>query len=413
MMHTDTLSAAVASTASPIDVELVRYADSLDCMQANLAVLADVAHGSATELRLGRRLHLRHRRGAGGLNTVEPTLAEQLADARDHLGLQVAHAQAGLTAGELLGDLADGQPRFVVADAFDLAWTPYAGQRHMSHSFLVRRHPDGVELADAYVNDTPWGQARPARWVVAAEQFAELPARLEHALVLVAVPLEPEVDQVELTEQAIEDYLTGLEAAAGTPAGLDALVLEAWLLSRARRLRAHWLAGRPGHDPAAIERHLQSWKLVCERIYLAQRRAERGSTVPAGVFGMFASQVRADLAVLATTPPGAADARQAVDPAAANTLPALDADHQALLDVIATVLKIPAGDCAAASSLTELPGYSSLRLVQLVEALESSFGIEFAAEDLDPVQLHDIGFLRRLLARQAPGPGSRTAEQAS
>jgi acyl carrier protein len=50
----------------------------------------------------------------------------------------------------------------------------------------------------------------------------------------------------------------------------------------------------------------------------------------------------------------------------------------------------------AARSLTEIPGFNSFQVVEIVEALEERLGVEFAAEDLLPENLHRIDDLCRL-----------------
>jgi hypothetical protein len=152
------------------------HAERLDCLQANIALLADRYHGAATHLRLGAVLRFAPRPLAEGPLkgplTVEPTLDQQLSDAADLLGLAVtdrrrASPGAGLAATE--------DPICAVADAYHLPWVRYHGTKHVEHSFLAEQDGDGgVVISDAYHNDTQRGQARPLRRPYSPEGFAAL-----------------------------------------------------------------------------------------------------------------------------------------------------------------------------------------------------------------------------------------------
>jgi len=64
------------------------HAEALDCLQANLAVLADRWHGAGTHLRLGAALGFAPQ-PATPLPTVDPGLAGRLTEAQELLGLVV------------------------------------------------------------------------------------------------------------------------------------------------------------------------------------------------------------------------------------------------------------------------------------------------------------------------------------
>jgi hypothetical protein len=89
--HTHIRTQTQAGPAAPGAAEASAWARALDCLQANLAVLADRHHGPGTHLRLGARLHFSPTTAepadtpadpsaeTRALPTVEPTLDAQLA----------------------------------------------------------------------------------------------------------------------------------------------------------------------------------------------------------------------------------------------------------------------------------------------------------------------------------------------
>ncbi|MDC7340487.1 hypothetical protein PQR15_33600 [Streptomyces lydicus] len=153
----------MAVTVEPEQFDLGSvHSGLLDCIQVNLAVLADHHYGPGAHLRLGARLDFGSWAGADGLPTVDPPLTVQLTTATGLLGLRVASRER-LTRGELLAALRkDGGVRYAVADAYLLPWLPYHRRAHMEHSFLMAAGPDGWHITDAYRSDTAWGTATPA-----------------------------------------------------------------------------------------------------------------------------------------------------------------------------------------------------------------------------------------------------------
>ncbi len=126
-----------------------------DCLQANIAVLADRWHGTGTHLRLGSTLRFRPVTGADGLPSVERTAEECLADSRRGLGIAVRALHRTPAADRLC----PAEGCYVVSDAYHLPWVPYFEQRHMDHSFLAEASDvDGVQVVDGYHNETPMGQ---------------------------------------------------------------------------------------------------------------------------------------------------------------------------------------------------------------------------------------------------------------
>jgi acyl carrier protein len=389
----------------------------LDCIQANLAALADQWHGPGTCLRLGASLRFRYRPATGsGLPTVEPPLGAQLTAAAPVLGLAVADRRDGLAAGELLAALGPGSPAapaYVVADAWHLPWTPYCGRRHMQHSFLASRLPDGrVRIGDAYHNDTPWGQARPGQWpLTETELAAALRDGATTTIWFTAAtpsPVRPAVDVA-----ATDGYVQAYRQAPDRLAALDQLCLETWLLDRSRQLHAAFLASRHALDENRAAAHLAGWRTLTEQAYLALRRAERGRPEQPGLADRLQALLDADSAVFGAaagpgaTAPGTGTGGTGDQPASHAT-----AQRHALwprfTETVARVLRIEPSAVAAATSLADLPSWNSLRLVETIEALESQFGAQFSPEDLIPERLSDASYLFALV-REAEAPRTKEA----
>lgn len=393
-------------TATPAAPAAVR-AELLDCMQANLAVLADGSHGPRTHLRLGAVLRLDPRPEATGLPTVEPTLTDQLAAARTLLGLGTDDLARDRPTAGVLAALADGRTRYVVADAHDLPWTPYHGRRHLEHSLLLRADGGGgVEITDAYHNDTPWGRARPARWTLTtAAAAAALPPVLNAVTAPEVVPLGPVPPPGPGSDPAaVEAYLAPYRG-RGDAGTLDRLCLQTWLLTRSRALHAAFLAAGDELPPAATA-HLDRWRAVSEQAYVALRRAERGRPAPAGVLDAVAELLHRDAAVL--TRADAAGRIAPVTRVAATGSREADPMWPQFAGVVGTVLGTSAAELSRVGSLAEIRSCSSLRLVEVIEALEHTFGVRFGPADLAPDRLHDLD---HLLALSRPAAAAAVLEE--
>ena len=66
--------------------------------------------------------------------------------------------------------------------------------------------------------------------------------------------------------------------------------------------------------------------------------------------------------------------------------------------IIADVLGTNPARVLAEPELTRLPGFDSVRLVEIVARLEDALDVEFDADDLLPENLHHLDGLRRLAA---------------
>jgi hypothetical protein len=282
-------------------------ADALDCLQTSIALAADHAYGRDSHLALGSVLRWDFTT-ARGIACIRRSLDDRLHDAEAVLGVRVRHRRSAAGGAAVRRLLADLGRLYVVADAFDLPWVPYAGHRHLTHSFLLEPGAVGYRVVDGYHNDTEWGAARPGTWVLSAEEVDAALARGVVALVLEAAAAPPAIDEESVVAENaaraaaaaadVETYLGALRSQAHDPAALEQLVLDVWLLARERRLHAAWLAGSRGYralapDAAAVA---DAWSTLAARSYLAMRRSRRGlSAVDYGsVVDDLANRFRAD-----------------------------------------------------------------------------------------------------------------------
>ena len=103
-------------------------AEALDCLQTTVGLLADDVHGTGTHLGLGSRWPFPTLR-RDGVVRLRPTLQDRLDDAAELLGLRVAAPQGPTDGQGLRRQLEVAGSLYVVADAYDLPWVPYAGHR--------------------------------------------------------------------------------------------------------------------------------------------------------------------------------------------------------------------------------------------------------------------------------------------
>ncbi|MGX1885240.1 acyl carrier protein [Streptomyces sp. NPDC055287] len=359
------------------------HADRLDCLQANLGLLADRHHGAATHLRLGAVLRFAPRPAPDGpltgLLTVEPALDQHVADAAHLLGLAVTDRRRHAPGS---GPVAVDAPVYVIADAYGLPWVPYHGTKHVEHSFLAEPDDDGgITVSDAYHNDTQWGRARPLRRTYSRDGFAALIDALPEGAETVRFapqPLGPPPEPVYAPGPVTSaDYLRGYAEHPDRRAALEAFTLETWLLARSRRLHAQYAAEVCGAPPGETLRlHLGRWDSLVEHAYLTFRRVDRGRAEPSGLLERAAEALRGDAAAFGV--------------------------RGAVRETVASVLGIPE-TALAASELTAHPEFNSLRMVEIVELLEDRFAVEFEAAELVPENLQRIDDLSALVKRALVG----------
>jgi acyl carrier protein len=377
---------ALDRTWSPV-LDGVRAAE-LDCVQANLAAVADRWHGAGAHLALGAAPRFAPVFPPDGPPTVEPSVETRLAEAERLLGLVVAERHDGLD-GPALRALATGhEALYVVGDAFTMTWVPYAGQRHMGHSFLLTAVDDRCTVVDAYHNDTPWGSARPGVWRL---PVAELDAAATEvtALVLTAgPPSAPDRDTALVeaarawSDTAVDRYVAAVREHA--EAGWDNLVLDVWLRARSCRLHASWAAAAGVEGAERVAAQAEAWPVLASQTYVAMRRARRGGGMPAGLVDRLHELLRADAAL----------ARALAGPAVRATVVA----------ELAAVLGLDPAAVGTADVLRDLPNFNSFRLVDVIERVETRLGVELDPDDLATGDLRDPAALGRLFERAVGAP---------
>ena len=349
--------------------------DCLDCLQVNLAVLADRWHGAGTHLRLGVAAGFRPRPG-DPLPVAAPTLDDRLAEAAALTGVVAREHHVGVDGPALRRMLADDRGAwYVVADAYALPWVPpYHGHEHIEHSFLVVPDGGGYLVVDGYEITTPRGVASPGSWRLPAD---ELDAALAGTGLAIRVDAaEPSGDTAGATpvadEAAVAAYVEAYRRYPDRGAALARLTLETWTLARSWRLFAHWA----GTDTAAA--HSREWDRLAEHVYIAARRVARGGAEPV--------ECLTRLGALLRDPPTAA-------------APSDPDVHAAVVRVTSHVLGVPAERVAATASLTELPAFNSFRMLEIVEQLEAALRVELPASDLTPDNMSDVEALSRVFTR--------------
>jgi acyl carrier protein len=359
---------------------------ALDCLQANLAVLADRCHGTGTYVRLGSAAGFAPRFD-GELPIADPGVGGRLAEAAA-AGLRVAERSDVDPAGA--GERADEAPVYLVADAFTLPWLPYFETRHIEHSFLLTRGGDDYLVVDAYHIDTPNGAARPGVWSLTADEIDAALAGGAHAVRLVAEPFDP-VPRPASNRSLVDAYVDAYRDHPDRAEALDRLCAETWTLARQRRLAA--LAGQRRLAALAGERRpagdapadVAAWDRLAEEVYLAWRRVDRGRAEPTGWVDSLRRLLAADC----------------VGDAADAALPADVAVDAVVRDAIADVLATDPAAVTAADSLADLPGFSSFRLVDIIERVEQALGVELSPGDLVAESLHRLDRLTALFEAAA------------
>ncbi len=244
-------------------------AQYMDCLQVNLAIMADLFHGAGTHLRLGCTASFTPT-WQESLPTIDPGLEGRLAEASEVLGLQVdgfALVEPSLQF--------DHEVVFVVDDAYDLSWTPYYRRERTEHSYLLWRHDDRTWVVDGYHVDTPYGIARPAVMPLAAAWPTG-----RHSTGVFAATVRPSTPKpiALITEPVmpgrVTEYLNAYTGFANRRSALHRLTRETWLLARSRHLHAAYLATS---DSA---RRAQRFSTLARDVYVAMRCVDRGRVEP-------------------------------------------------------------------------------------------------------------------------------------
>jgi acyl carrier protein len=376
-------------------------ADALDCLQSTVAIIADEAYGAGAHLALGCRWRFPTRDPDGAIG-VQPSVSERTGQAAEVLGLNVGEPHGPLGSPELRR-LADTAPIYVVAEAYELRWLPYARAttryRRMPHSFLLESGPSGYTVVDGYYADTEWGRARPSVWTLSA---AELDRAIEGegtAVRMAATGQPPRADPAAVMASNamaakaagpdIDAYIESVSAALAKPEGIERLVLDIWHLCRERLLYTVWLDtlgfGEPTTTAAAGA--AQAWQQLAGQSYLASRRARRGGPPNVALVEDMARLLRSDAMLMATL---------------FETAPIIGtaAVAEAVLEALAVTLGLDAAEIEPVSALRSLPGFDSFRLVQVIDRAEARLGVEFPS-DASAADLADVAGLCRLFGRAA------------
>lgn len=385
-------------------------AAALDCLQSTLAVLADRAWGTGAHLGLGQDWRLPDTAAATG-GHLQVSLLDRLAQA-NRIGLSSTPPHGITDPAELRTRLATGTPLYIVADAYDLPWVPYAGRRHMPHSLLVSASASGAGpyiIVDAYHNDTEWGEARPGAWRLSGPTFdrvfgnGAVAVTIEPAAADVVSPakmaiLAANAARARIAGEHIDGYHAAVRRRAGQPGAGQQLVLDIWVVSRERQLHAYWLGAEPAADPAAADlaaRHATHWRSLATRSYVAMRRTG-GAYLGDGLVDDIARQLHADAAL-------AIDLAGTASPASENHALGASLDRavaRAVLDALRHTLGLDEPTIRGAGTLRDLPGLDSFRLVDVIDRIERQLGVRLPA-DFTGEHLRDVDGLCRLFAHAA------------
>ncbi|MGV9380425.1 hypothetical protein ACWDRB_31720 [Nonomuraea sp. NPDC003707] len=387
-------------------------ADALDCLQSNLAVVADRGHGPGTHLALGASWGFRP--GADGGFARSP--AERLAEAETALGLRVAEIWRASDGTFPRRTAREHAPLFVVGDAHRMPWLPYAGREHMTHSFLLCAGPDDerVTVVDAYHNDTRWGPARPGTWTLSADEAGALLGDratdgatdgataylLEPAHVTDVPPgrvLAENAARLSAAEADRERYLERARQCVKDPGTLDRLVLDIWMLLRERMLHEAWLrhAGLPAEAVGPMGDLVDRWRALATQSYVAQRRRQRSGVPDPSLVDRLAALLRDEAEV----------ARQLVRAHAGAGDDAGDEAVAAIRRALMETLSIDAEALDRAPTLSELPGFDSYRLVEVLDSVERLLGRPYDAAGLSARTVRDAVSLAELFPPAARHSG--------
>ncbi|TCO60697.1 acyl carrier protein [Actinocrispum wychmicini] len=357
-------------------------AQALDCIQTGLSAVVDRFCGAGAHVVLGARQEFVPRIEAGRPPTLEPPVDKRLAEARELAGLHVTDRRDGLDGPALRRFADEAGPLYVLSDTFTMSWTPYRGQRHMDHSYLLIGSGDRYAVVDPYHNDTQWGPARPGVWRLSSADLDAAVGTGASAMVISADGL-PDIDPTAiLADNArnlaaaldIAGYVAHVRSGLDSVAAIESLVLDIWILGRSRLLHAAWLDTVPGIPADEVRRQADEWLRLAAQSYLGLRRAIRGEPVPPSILDRFEELLAEDVEVAG---------RLAV--------------RAAVVDAVRTVMRVD----DVSVTFRAMPDFSSFRLVDIIERVESRLDLTLDAEDLTLESLHDTDSLTHLFVTAA------------
>lgn len=327
---------------------------------------------------LGARLGFTPRVRAD-LPTLEESVDQRLVEAGELAGLRVTERRDGLDGPGLRRFAEEAGPLYVVSDTFTMSWTPYRGQRHMDHSYLLTGSGGRYTVVDPYHNDTQWGPARPGVWKLSGADLDAAVGTGASAMVISADGL-PDVNAPSILAANARDLATSAGYVDLVRSGLDkvpaveALVLDIWLLGRSRLLHAAWLDTVPGIPSDEVRVQADEWLRLASQSYLGLRRAVRGEPVPPSILDRFEELLSVDAEVAG---------RLAV--------------RAAVVDAVRAVMRVD----DVSGAFRAMPDFSSFRLVDIIERVESRLDVTLGAEDLTLDSLHDTDSLTHLFVTAA------------
>lgn len=389
-------------------------AEALDCLQTSMALIADHAYGEGSHLVLGCSWQL----GTGqneGLTSVQRPLTHRLREASKLLGLRT-RGQWTSADGPAVRRLLTGQgPLYIVADAHDLPWLPYAGHQHMEHGFLLQAEADGWLVVDAYHNDTAWGPARPGTWILTTSGLDRALANgvsvtdLRPAVTPPAVHAETAIAENAARAAAsapeIDRYVTAVRAQLDQPGAPEQLVLDIWLLGREQALYATWLSERTQQSQAgaAAQDRTAAWRQLAAQSYVALRRTQRGAPIPDTLLDDLLEQLHADRAA-------AADLASVTGTQESTEPPRPWGGHDVrgtVVGELSTVLGVDGQVIEAVAVLRDVPGFNSFRLVEAIDRIEARLGTQLPGR-ISARDLHDVTALCNMFAAATtPAEGAK------
>jgi hypothetical protein len=289
--------------------------DLFDCEQVNEAIALQLQDEARALDLFGSQHWLEFDAGEARLCLEhEPVVAR----IRRLAGFEAVDEQ--VAAPDLLAVLGDGCARgccpVVFGDGFVMPWLPYAGRRHVPHTFVVvgvATDRQTLRFVDGYSVQTEWGAAAP----VAGDLTAPLVEAIAGRGPLVVRLFERRTGAARVTpDELLSDNaiaLTGFDLAANASAFVDhyeakrsdAAQLEefteaCWTIERRRRLYAAWLVGQRGRPSGladvVAEEVLRRWDEANRFCYLALRRARRGTAASEALFEQVLAAGHADAA---------------------------------------------------------------------------------------------------------------------
>ncbi|MEU6037808.1 hypothetical protein ABZ801_20605 [Actinomadura sp. NPDC047616] len=306
----------------------------LDCWEVTLAMALLVQGCRDVRSVLGSQWWFAYEPGGGAAPLLDFEAQQDRCASLAGLRPRSERAAEGGLAAACERALASGRVPMVVTDAYLLPWCPYAGRKHVEHSFVVTAvdgSPPTLRVADGYDNRTEWGDARPLDTTVDAALTAVLERDPATRLVTLVpeppdagVPGRAELFHANLAVlgdwAASEPYKAFVEEHCRADvdlAAFDRFCEACWTIERRRGLYATWLddlAAEPGAPvPAELggrfrEEVVARWSEVNRFAYLALRRLRAGRRPSGGLADLVTAAAEAERALATALAAGRAGA---------------------------------------------------------------------------------------------------------